>query len=94
VDNATILADIVDLNGREGLSDMVDKSLRLSDSFILVYSIASRYTFDELPRLRGQVLRCKDSDAVPMVLVGSMCDMERDRLVSKSEGRSICASNS
>jgi GTPase SAR1 family protein len=45
-------------------------------------------TFKDLADLREQILRVKDTDKVPMVICGNKCDLEDDRVVSKSTGTS------
>jgi GTPase KRas protein len=46
--------------------------IRRAHGFILVYSITSRDSFESLEKKRRNVERVKDSDGIPMVLVGSM----------------------
>lgn len=53
---------------------------------MLVYSITSQATFNDLAELREQILRVKDADRVPMVLCGNKCDLEDDRVVGKEQG--------
>lgn len=40
----------------------------------------------DLTEIREQILRVKDVDAVPMVLVGNKCDLEDDRMVETDQG--------
>jgi GTPase KRas protein len=55
-----------------------------------MYSITSRASFDELEQFREQVLRVKDTDHFPaMVLVGNKCDLESERQVTTDEGRAL-----
>ena len=54
-----------------------------------MYSITSRQSFDEVSSIRDQVLRVKDSDDVPIVLLGNKCDLEEERTVSTDEGREL-----
>jgi len=44
--------------------------------FLLCYAITNRDSFDEVKALHEQVLMTKDSDHVPMVLVGTKCDLD------------------
>ena len=53
--------------------------------FILVYSIASRATFDRLEVFRQAMMKVKKSKPVFM-LVGNKCDKQYEREVSREEG--------
>lgn len=63
-----------------------------SEGFLIVYAITSRSSYDELSTLRDQVefflnslivkiLRVKDVDFVPMVVVGNKADLLHERQV-------------
>lgn len=56
--------------------------------FILVYSIASRSTFDRLEIFRQSMRRVKRGDPIFM-LVGNKCDKTYEREVSKEEGAAL-----
>ena len=70
---------------------MQDQWMREGKGFLLVYSITSRQTFDEVAMLRDKILRTKDdeSDKVPIVLAGNKCDLEEQRQVPTSEGQEL-----
>ena len=57
--------------------------MKQGDGFLLVFSIANLNSFYELAELREQIIRIKDDDDIPMVVVGNKCDMEEDRVVSR-----------
>ena len=59
---------------------------------LCVYSITNRGSFDEIHSFREQILRVKDADRVPMVVVGNKTDLEAERQVSQSDGRQLAAS--
>ncbi len=65
---------------------------RTGQGFLIVYSITSRSTYDEAFMIRDNLLRLKDSDHVPMVLVGNKCDLEYERQVSTSEAQNAAKS--
>ena len=78
--------------------------MKNGQGFVLVYSITSQATFNDLAELREQILRVKDTDRViiesfvfiidtqvPMVLVGNKCDLEDDRVVGKDQGASLAS---
>ena len=60
--------------------------IKSGKGFLLVYSVTDENSLKELLALREQVLRIKDSDYVPMVLVGNKCDLEDDRVLSIEDG--------
>src|SRR5438132_1585529 len=92
IDEETCLLDILDTAGQEEYSAMRDQYMRGGQGFILVYDITSRNTFDEVVNFRDNILRVKDKDHVPMVLVGNKCDMEAQRNVTTLEGRELAKS--
>lgn len=63
--------------------------MKNGQGFVLVYSITAQSTFNDLQDLREQILRVKDTDDVPMVLVGNKCDLEEERVVGKELGKSL-----
>eukprot|EP00128_Syssomonas_multiformis_P010313 Colp12_sorted_trinity150504_noHs@33411 len=87
IDEETCLLDILDTAGQEEYSAMRDQYMRTGEGFLCVYAITSKSSYDEIHGFQEQILRVKDADKVPMVLVGNKCDLENDRVVSTSEGR-------
>ena len=63
--------------------------IKSGKGFLLVYSVTDENSLKELLALREQVLRIKDSDNVPMVLVGNKCDLEEDRVLSIEDGVAV-----
>ena len=63
--------------------------MKNGQGFILVYSITSQATFNDLLELKDQIMRVKDTSEVPMVLVGNKVDLEDERVVSKDQGQSL-----
>lgn len=74
---------------------MREQYMRTGEGFLLVYSITSRQSFEEIVTFQQQILRVKDKDYFPIIVVGNKCDLEHERQVS-TEGTSrmcfyICA---
>ena len=63
---------------------MREQYMRSGEGFLLVYSIADQSSFDELEVFYEQILRVKDREYFPMVVVGTKCDLEFDRQVPSS----------
>ncbi len=65
--------------------------MKNGEAFALVYSIISRATFDELPDIREQILRVKDRDYVPMVLVANKSDLAEQRQVPEDAAQRMAS---
>ena len=90
IDDESCLLDILDTVGQEEYSAMQDQYMRSGQGFLIVYSVTSRSSFDwEINSFREGILRVKDMDSVPMVLVGNKCDLDEERQVTESEGKKI-----
>lgn len=68
---------------------MRDNYYRLGEGFLCVYSITMKDTFNAVHRFYDHILQVKGKDEVPLILVGSKCDLESDREVSKEEGKAL-----
>jgi Ras-related protein Rap-1B len=66
--------------------------MKTGQGFLLVFSITSLSSLNELSEIRDQIIRIKDDPTVPIVLVGNKCDLEEDRAVSR--GRAFAVSQS
>ena len=89
IDGQQCMLEILDTAGTEQFTAMRDLYMKNGQGFILVFSITSQATFNDLMELRDQILRVKDSEKVPMVLVGNKCDLEDDRVVQKDQGTKL-----
>jgi len=87
IDEDTCMLDILDTAGQEEYSAMRDQYIRSGQGFIIVYSITSRSTFEGLQSFHDQILRVKDTDSYPVVILGNKCDLEKDREVMTNEGK-------
>jgi len=63
--------------------------MRDGKGFMLVYNVTSRNTFDEVVRLRDKILRTKEDERIPIVLVGNKCDLSSERVVETKEGEEL-----
>jgi GTPase KRas protein len=71
---------------------MREQYMRTGEGFLLVYSITSRQSFEEIMTFQQQILRVKDRDYFPITVVGNKCDLEHERQVS-TEGEFLCCAN-
>eukprot|EP01107_Rhizomastix_libera_P010417 TRINITY_DN26975_c0_g1_i1.p1 TRINITY_DN26975_c0_g1~~TRINITY_DN26975_c0_g1_i1.p1 ORF type:complete len:292 (+),score=35.79 TRINITY_DN26975_c0_g1_i1:15-890(+) len=69
-----------------------DQYIRNSEGYMIVYSIASRFTFEECEAVYEQFLRVRDVSSVPVVVCGNKSDLEAERQVTTQEGRQFATS--
>lgn len=92
VDNEQAVLDILDTAGQEEYSAMREQYMRTGEGFLLVYAINSKNSLDELQVFYEQIQRVKDSDTVPVLVVGNKSDLESERQVSYEEGLAFARS--
>ena len=64
-----------------GYRAMREQYMRTGEGFLLVYSITSRNSFEEISTFHQQILRVKDQDSFPVIVVANKCDLEYERQV-------------
>lgn len=92
VDGQQCMLEILDTAGTEQFTAMRDLYMKNGHGFVLVYSITAQSSFNDLIELKEQIFRVKDSNDVPMILVGNKCDLEDERVVRKDQGANLARS--
>ncbi|KAK1173242.1 GTP-binding protein GEM [Acipenser oxyrinchus oxyrinchus] len=64
--------------------------MQAGDAYLIVYSITDRASFEKASELRIRLRRTRQSEDIPIILVGNKSDLVRRRQVSVTEGRA-CA---
>lgn len=82
IDDEVALLDVLDTAGQEEYSAMREQYMRTGEGFLLVYSITSRSSFEEISTFQQQILRVKDRDSYPIIIVANKADLEHERHVS------------
>lgn len=77
-----IFKSVLDTAGQEEFSAMREQYMRSGEGFLLVFSVTDRASFDEMYKFHRQILRVKDRDEFPMLMVGNKADLEHHRVVS------------
>ncbi len=62
-------------------SAMREQYMRSGEGFLLVYSITSRNSFEEISAFYQQILGVKDKDSFSVIVVATKCDLEFERQV-------------
>lgn len=86
IDDEVALLDVLDTAGQEEYSAMREQYMRTGEGFLLIYSITSRQSFEEIMTFQQQILRVKDKDYFPIIVVANKCDLEKERVVSEQGG--------
>jgi len=79
IDGSVALLDILDTAGQEEFASMQDQWIREGQGFLLVYTITSMQSFEEIKNIHRIILRSKDMDTVPLVIAGNKCDLRNDK---------------
>lgn len=93
IDGETCLLDILDTAGQEEYSAMRDQYMRTGEGFLLVFAVNNAKSFEDIAMYREQIRRVKDSDYVPMVLVGNKCDLPQRNIDSRQANEAARAYN-
>ncbi|KAF4912256.1 Ras-related protein Rap1 [Colletotrichum fructicola] len=83
VDGRQVVLEILDTAGTEQFVAMRDLYMKSGQGFILVFSITSSSSMNEIEMLREEITRIKDDDNVPIVIVGNKADLEEQRSVPR-----------
>ncbi|CAM1294988.1 RRAS2 (predicted) [Pycnogonum litorale] len=87
IDDAVAKLDILDTAGQEEFSAMREQYMRSGEGFLIVFAVVDRNSFEEVYKFHRQILRVKDRDELPILLVGNKSDLEDKRKVSIDEAK-------
>jgi len=87
IDEENALLDILDTAGQEEYSAMREQYMRTGEGFLMVFSVTDKNSFEEIDGFYKQILRVKDREKFPMILIGNKSDLESDRKVTMAEGK-------
>jgi Ras-related protein Rap-1B len=65
---------------------MRDLYMKTGQGFLLVFSITSPSSLNEIAGLRDEIIRIKDDEKVPIVICGNKADLEEHRAVPRARG--------
>jgi len=92
LDGQQHLLDILDTVPRNEERALLDGAIIGASGILLVYDITSRTSFDAISGYQDQVKRLKQTDRVPMILVGNKSDLEYERVILTHEGQRLADS--
>ncbi|CAB1339516.1 unnamed protein product [Coregonus sp. 'balchen'] len=78
-EEASILYDIWEQDNSQWLKE---QCMRIGDAYIIIYSVTDKSSFEKASELRIQLRRARQSENIPIILVGNKSDLVRSREVS------------
>ncbi|KAK6482918.1 ras-related protein M-Ras [Huso huso] len=84
IDGQWAILDVLDTAGQEEFSAMREQYMRTGDGFLIVYG-GDRQRFHQL------ILRVKDRESFPMILVANKVDLVHLRKVTSEQGKEMAA---
>ncbi|BFU26067.1 Ras family GTPase [Entamoeba histolytica HM-1:IMSS-B] len=89
LDGQQYVLEILDTAGTEQFTAMRDLYMKTGQGFVLVYSIIAQSTYNDLDPIHDQIVRVRDTEDVPIIVVGNKCDLESQRIVSQDDGKAL-----
>ncbi|CAB1441903.1 unnamed protein product [Pleuronectes platessa] len=86
-DSATTRLEILDTSGSYSFPAMRELCIRHSDAFALVYAVDDPGSFQEVRRLRDEILELRGGKSAPITVVGNKSDL------TEAEGRALLAAD-
>ena len=84
--------DILDTAGQEEYEGIRDHYIKSGEGFLCVFSITDEFSFQKCQEFRDHILRVKNDDNVPIILVGNKCDLDKRRQISAAQGQVYASS--
>lgn len=89
-DGKKVTVIVGELQRDEEYSPTQTHYIRSGDGFIVPYSVSSREQFNAIPEWKNKILAAKETDKVPIVIVGTYRDKdENTRVVTAEEGNEM-----
>lgn len=83
LDGQEVQIDILDTAGQEDYAAIRDNYFRSGEGFLCVFSITEHESLLAAHELREQILRVKNDENIPFLLVGNKADLNERRAVSE-----------
>ncbi|PVU93242.1 hypothetical protein BB560_006006, partial [Smittium megazygosporum] len=83
---------ILDTSGQDEFSMLNSHHTIGTDVFVLVFSVASKKSFEMVNSIKDKILDQTGLDHVPMLLVGCKSDLENMRQVPKEDAQNLASS--
>ena len=78
---------ILDTSGEPNYQNLMAQWVSFGEGFLLVFAINSKESFTSIKDLHDQILKRKQGEKCPILLVGNMQDLEEERQVIYAEAK-------
>ena len=82
LDGEEVQIDILDTAGEEDYAAIRDNYFRSGEGFLCVFSITQDESFQAAKEFREQIVRVKEKETIPFILVGNKSDLTDQRAVT------------
>ncbi|XP_012890127.1 PREDICTED: ras-related protein M-Ras [Dipodomys ordii] len=89
IDSQWAILDVLDTAGQEEFSAMREQYMRTGDGFLIVYSVTDKASFEHVDRFHQLILRVKDRESFPMILVANKVDLMHLRKITREQGKEM-----
>lgn len=95
VDGEVAHIELLDTAGQEEFSCMTEMWLRGADGYLIVFSVTSKLSFEEVKHYIDRIERTKDDSPrnIPITVFGNKIDLLNEREVLKDDALSIANAN-
>ncbi|KAJ6665605.1 hypothetical protein lerEdw1_003448 [Lerista edwardsae] len=91
IDGQWAILDVLDTAGQEEFSAMREQYMRTGDGFLIVFSVTDKASFEHVDRFHQLILRVKDRESFPMILVANKVDLMHLRKITREQGKEMAA---
>merc|ERR1712154_312850 len=91
LDGEEVQIDILDTAGQEDYAAIRDNYFRSGEGFLCVFSITEDDSFQSTQEFRDQILRVKNDNNIPFILVGNKADLTNSRKVQQATANNRAA---
>lgn len=92
IKNQHFMTEIIDTAGQDEYSILNSKHFIGIHGYMLVYSVASKASFDMIGVIRDKILQHTGHTWLPIIIVGNKCDLRPEqRQVTVEEGKKLAA---
>ena len=79
VDEQVCKLEVLDTAGQEEFDSQREGYVRTADGFLLAFSVTERASFDRLHKFYGQIMKVKDREDYPLIVLANKVDLQVSR---------------